>query len=131
MLTWKSRGNCVGEPAYLFYVRSAAVEEKGRAICQGCPVLDECFLYALQHNEVGIWGGLTEDERKKIKVASLVQGKPVTELLHKNKRELTHPANASHASLAYTLDPRNHIPVFSGRVVALQVLPFGRACTRF
>jgi WhiB family redox-sensing transcriptional regulator len=37
---------------------------KAKAICAGCPVLDDCRNYAIAAGEpVGIWGGLTEDER--------------------------------------------------------------------
>lgn len=32
---------------------------------QGCPVLMECRMYALVHNETdGIWGGMTANERR-------------------------------------------------------------------
>ena len=127
LLKWKQRGNCNGEPAYIFYVKHPRVEERARAICMGCPVIEECFLYALQHNEMGIWGGLTEEERKKLKLSSLVQEKPVTELLHNNRRERERLANASRVSPPYTIDQRNHILAFSGRVVALQVPLFGKA----
>lgn len=35
------------------------------AQCQLCPVLAMCRAFALQSNEVGIWGGMTEVQRKK------------------------------------------------------------------
>ena len=128
LLKWKQRGNCNGEPAYIFYVKNPIVEDKARAICRGCPVIDECFLYAVKHNELGVWGGLTEEERHKIKLASLVQEKPVVELLHNNRREQERLANASRAYPPYTIDQRNHILAFSGKVVALQVPLFYKAC---
>lgn len=38
--------------------------EEARAICMTCPVRDECLNYALETGEtVGIWGGLTPEER--------------------------------------------------------------------
>lgn len=33
------------------------------SICQGCPVIRECYEIALAHGFTGIWGGTTEDER--------------------------------------------------------------------
>lgn len=33
-------------------------------ICNQCPVRAECLEYAQQGREYGIWGGLTEQERK-------------------------------------------------------------------
>jgi hypothetical protein len=40
-------------------------EAKAKAICAGCPVRAGCLEYALDTREAyGIWGGLTEDERR-------------------------------------------------------------------
>ena len=37
-------------------------------MCLTCDVRDECLEYALQHDErFGIWGGLSERERRKLK----------------------------------------------------------------
>lgn len=36
-------------------------------ICFGCPVIDECLTYALEHREYGIWGGTTEEERRALR----------------------------------------------------------------
>ena len=36
--------------------------------CLGCPVRHECLQYALDHDErFGIWGGLSERERRRLK----------------------------------------------------------------
>jgi len=41
-----------------------------QAICNsGCPRLYECFEWAMEKNEGGIWGGTTERERRAIKRA--------------------------------------------------------------
>ena len=42
-------------------------EAEARAICAGCPVRDSCLAYALDTGEAGIWGGLTEDERRALR----------------------------------------------------------------
>ena len=40
-------------------------EEAAKAVCDTCPVKQECLEYALEAREgYGIWGGLTELERK-------------------------------------------------------------------
>lgn len=40
-------------------------EEAAKAVCRTCPVNQECLEHALESKEAyGIWGGLTELERK-------------------------------------------------------------------
>jgi WhiB family redox-sensing transcriptional regulator len=36
-----------------------------KLICGSCPVIDDCLAYALRNEAHGIWGGLTEEERRK------------------------------------------------------------------
>ena len=45
----------------------AKQEAEAKAVCRGCPVTAECLSCALAHQEVGVWGGTTEDERKQIR----------------------------------------------------------------
>ncbi|GAA0402453.1 WhiB family transcriptional regulator [Microbispora corallina] len=40
---------------------------RARAICRGCPVIAECLQWALDHGELGVWGGTTETDRKRMK----------------------------------------------------------------
>lgn len=38
-----------------------------KAVCQGCPVIEECLEYALSApDQWGVWGGLSERERRTI-----------------------------------------------------------------
>lgn len=68
--------SCAGQPTeWWFPVR----EGKNRAqlseislnmktamkICRECPACTECLSYSLEHNEVGIWGGMGEKSRKR------------------------------------------------------------------
>lgn len=71
---WTSKGNCVGIDVNIFYLddkargdEKKAQEQAAKKICVGCPVINECLESALAHNELGVWGGTTEDERKKMK----------------------------------------------------------------
>ena len=42
--------------------------ETARRICRACQVSDECLEFALATNqEAGIWGGTTEEERRKLR----------------------------------------------------------------
>ncbi len=39
-------------------------EAEAKAVCQRCPVIDDCRRHALQVAEpYGVWGGLSEEER--------------------------------------------------------------------
>jgi WhiB family transcriptional regulator, redox-sensing transcriptional regulator len=49
------------------YGRRMAVQ-KAKAICKGCPVRAACLQMALDADiQYGIWGGLTEHERRRLK----------------------------------------------------------------
>ena len=42
-------------------------DERAKALCARCPVLQECRTHALTVRETyGVWGGLTEQEREEI-----------------------------------------------------------------
>ena len=40
-------------------------DEAAKAICAKCPVINQCREYALAaHEPYGVWGGLTQEERR-------------------------------------------------------------------
>ena len=70
---WQDRAACKGMDPTIFFGPEYAetVKEKrdredaAKAVCTTCPVREECLEYALDAREAyGIWGGLTELERK-------------------------------------------------------------------
>ena len=46
------------------HVNSANVS-KALEICDGCSVRADCLSYANDNNEHGIWGGLTDEQRRR------------------------------------------------------------------
>lgn len=42
-------------------------EAGAKKVCSTCPYIVECLLFAVKNNEIGIWGGTTENERKEIR----------------------------------------------------------------
>ena len=59
---WQDRALCAGDPEPFFPPDGDDYDAK--LICRCCEVRSECLDYALARNEFGIWGGLTERERK-------------------------------------------------------------------
>lgn len=61
---WAQHGACrMAEPDALF-VRGAA-QQVAKQVCMACPVIAECLADSLDnHTEFGIWGGMTERERR-------------------------------------------------------------------
>lgn len=61
---WPSMAACRGsEPDELFV--PGAAQNRAKAVCLGCPVRTECLADALDNRtEFGIWGGMTERERR-------------------------------------------------------------------
>jgi hypothetical protein len=52
-----------GKPAHGAYEN----ERAAKAICAECPLKIECFKYAVETGQHGIWGGTTDNERLAIK----------------------------------------------------------------
>ena len=50
--------------------RMKARAQAAKAICAGCPVIEQCLQFALDGGESGIWGGTTEDERRQLRRVS-------------------------------------------------------------
>lgn len=62
---WTLLAKCRGMGDDLF--PEGAEQRKARQVCVGCPVRSQCLAEALDNRiEWGIWGGMTERERRKI-----------------------------------------------------------------
>ncbi|WP_317446818.1 WhiB family transcriptional regulator [Streptomyces collinus] len=61
---WSEQGLCrTADPDDLFV--EGAAQNRAKVLCGGCEVRTECLAYALdQRIEHGIWGGMTERERR-------------------------------------------------------------------
>jgi len=61
---WSKSGACRNTDPDLLFVQGAA-QNRAKAVCMGCPVRTECLADALDNKiEFGVWGGLTERERR-------------------------------------------------------------------
>jgi len=70
---WRVEAACQDADPELFFpdgdIRSDRAKVKmARLICRGCPVSATCLSWSLASGqEAGIWGGLTEDERRRLR----------------------------------------------------------------
>ncbi len=61
---WADQAACKDSPPDELFVRGAE-QHRVKQICSGCPVRTECLAEALDGRiEFGVWGGLTERERR-------------------------------------------------------------------
>lgn len=67
-LSWQAYANCLGVDPDLFFPERGASTREAKAVCRRCVVRTECLEYALNNAEkFGIWGGLSERERRRIR----------------------------------------------------------------
>jgi WhiB family redox-sensing transcriptional regulator len=65
---WQERALCAQTDPEAFFPEKGGSTREAKRICQGCEVKDMCLDYALANDErFGIWGGLSERERRRLK----------------------------------------------------------------
>nr|WP_281171200.1 WhiB family transcriptional regulator [Glycomyces arizonensis] len=65
---WQARALCAQTDPEAFFPEKGGSTRDAKRICARCEVKENCLQYALEHDErFGIWGGLSERERRKIK----------------------------------------------------------------
>jgi WhiB family redox-sensing transcriptional regulator len=62
-------------PAVNFFPGRGESAAPAKAVCRTCPVSDTCLAFAMDHDAVGIWGGTSERQRRR-----LLAGSPWAEL---------------------------------------------------
>ncbi len=61
---WAPLGRCAGSDPDALFVQGKA-QRAAKVVCKGCPVVAECLADALDNRtEFGVWGGMTERERR-------------------------------------------------------------------
>ncbi|MDR2930362.1 MAG: WhiB family transcriptional regulator [Propionibacteriaceae bacterium] len=65
---WQARALCAQTDPEAFFPEKGGSTREAKSVCRGCEVRQECLEYALAHDErYGIWGGLSERERRKLR----------------------------------------------------------------
>lgn len=61
---WAAQGQCAGQDPDALFVQGKE-QRLAKAMCKGCPVVAECLADALDNRTpFGVWGGMTERERR-------------------------------------------------------------------
>jgi WhiB family redox-sensing transcriptional regulator len=72
---WQERALCAQTDPEAFFPEKGGSTREAKRICSGCEVRAECLDYALAHDErFGIWGGLSERERRRLRRGELDEG---------------------------------------------------------
>lgn len=68
---WRRRGACRdADPEMFFPVGNSGLalmqEQMAKEVCRSCPVTATCLEWALTVGEIGVWGGTTDEERRRL-----------------------------------------------------------------
>ena len=67
-LAWQERALCAQTDPEAFFPEKGGSTREAKRVCLSCDVRDDCLEYALANDErFGIWGGLSERERRRLK----------------------------------------------------------------
>lgn len=72
-MDWRHRSACRDEDPELFFPvgnSGPALLQiaEAKAVCRRCPVIGDCLSWALDSGQdAGVWGGMSEDERRALK----------------------------------------------------------------
>ena len=67
-MLWQERALCAQTDPEAFFPEKGGSTREAKKVCLTCEVRDDCLESALMNDErFGIWGGLSERERRKLK----------------------------------------------------------------
>ncbi len=70
---WQEKALCAQTDPEAFFPEKGGSTREAKKVCLSCEVRADCLDYALKNDErFGIWGGLSERERRRIRRASAV-----------------------------------------------------------
>ncbi|MEX2532634.1 MAG: WhiB family transcriptional regulator [Nitriliruptoraceae bacterium] len=65
---WVLEAKCLDADPEAFFPEKGGSTREAKRICTACPVRNDCLEHALVNDErFGIWGGLSERERRRMK----------------------------------------------------------------
>lgn len=111
---WRLSANCRNVDPDSLFVKGAK-QRDARSICRACPVLTQCLAQALNEKlEYGVWGGLTERERR-----AMLKQRPDVKCWSTFLTKAAAAQQAAHASAAETpAVPTRHLELVPAPAVA-------------
>lgn len=75
MSEWRDQAACQGRDTEMFFSEDedrpsrerTAREAEAKAVCKPCPVKQQCLQFALDGDELGVWGETDTQERRKLR----------------------------------------------------------------
>ena len=68
VLPWQEQALCAQTDPEAFFPEKGGSTREAKRVCSRCEVRGDCLSFALAHDErFGIWGGLSERERRRLK----------------------------------------------------------------
>lgn len=65
---WRDNAACANTDPDAFFPQKSRSGNDAKRVCATCPVREQCLQWALENNmRFGIWGGMTDNERRRIK----------------------------------------------------------------
>lgn len=68
LVSWREGAACGKTTGIDFFSDDDHAQAIAKAVCAGCPVVDDCLSFAIETNQPdGIWGGLDRSERSRLR----------------------------------------------------------------
>ena len=68
LAAWQTDAACRGADPNIFFLTKGIHAGPAKAVCATCPVIEPCRNHAVTNVEpAGVWGGLTERERRRLR----------------------------------------------------------------
>lgn len=64
---WHTRAACKGKGELFFNDKKRTSVRKAKELCGACPVQPDCLSYAMRREDFGVWGGMTQNERRVVR----------------------------------------------------------------
>ena len=75
-MSWTANAACRSMDMQMFYGWEPEKIDEAKSVCRRCDVRSDCLDTAFERDELGIWGGTTEAERKEMRRSGLVTVTP-------------------------------------------------------